>query len=273
MTPGSVEGDARLTSKEQWDRGYQPRARRARVMVDDARSYFANELLHFARPYLPSAKPADPVRLLEFGCGNSQWLPYFARHYSYQVAGVDYSEAGCRLAAMNLEIAGAQGDVYCRDFAQLGTELEDAFDVGLSLGVVEHFEDTASIVGTFARCVKPGGILITTVPNLTGGMGRIVARMDRDVFAGHKPVSAEDLAAAHRACGLRPVCVTYLGLLSLGMLNWSTWPGQRWLERACLAGDLLLLHGRRLTRWRRQSASWSSFALVIAERPIRRVAR
>jgi SAM-dependent methyltransferase len=169
---------------------------------------------------------------------------------------------------MNLEAAGAHGDVYCRDFADLGTELEHGFDIGVSFGVVEHFEDTASIVGTFARCIKPGGLLMTSVPNLTGGMGRIVARMDRDVFAGHKPVSAEDLAAAHRACGLRPICVTYLALLSPGMLNWTAWPGQRWLEIASAAGDSLLLHGRRLTGWRGQSPSWSAFALVIAKRPV-----
>ena len=37
-------------------------------------------------------------RILELGCANSQWLPYFAHKWNFQVDGLDYSETGAQMA-------------------------------------------------------------------------------------------------------------------------------------------------------------------------------
>src|SRR6266404_8035436 len=36
-----------------------------------------------------------PKRLLEIGCANSGWLPYFALEHKLDVWGIDYTEVGC----------------------------------------------------------------------------------------------------------------------------------------------------------------------------------
>ena len=58
------------------------------------RAWFYQEFDQLWRAYLPAAT-ARPLRLLEIGCAQSRWLPYFARDWGYQVAGLDYSELGC----------------------------------------------------------------------------------------------------------------------------------------------------------------------------------
>ena len=40
--------------------------------------------------------------LIELGCAQSKWLPYFARHWRFDVAGLDSSELGCQRARQML---------------------------------------------------------------------------------------------------------------------------------------------------------------------------
>src|SRR5574341_437658 len=111
-----------LTSREYWAKSYSASLRSRSVTIDPSRSYFADDFLRLITPYLPVATQKHAVRLLEMGCGNSLWLPYFAKKLNYVVSGIDYTEDGCRLAEANLSAVGRQGDIYCRDFCSLGDE-------------------------------------------------------------------------------------------------------------------------------------------------------
>ncbi len=253
-----------LTTKDYWDRHYRPGKGR-RPVVDPRRDYLADELLRLAGPHLPVPAPGRPARLLEMGCGNSQWMPFFAAR-GWQVTGLDYSADGCRMARENLEALGCAGEVSVRDFTAIGSEFNGRFEVVLSFGVVEHFESTAQAVGWFVRCVAPGGLLVTVVPNLTGGMGRWVKRIDAEIWRAHVPVDLATLSAAHRAHGLEIIAEGYLAFFALGMLNFSGRRGGRFWSRAAYALDRLHLLGRRCTGIRPQSASWSSYAAVVARR-------
>src|SRR5437868_1363930 len=50
-------------------------------------------------------------RLIEIGCGNSLWLPHFARYLGYEVFGLDYTASGSARARAMLDEAGQTGTI------------------------------------------------------------------------------------------------------------------------------------------------------------------
>lgn len=255
-----------LTDKEYWERYYQPNVQSRHVVVNPRHDYFVNECLNFIIPHLPLMTSQKPVRLLEMGCGNSLWLPFFATTLNYQVSGVDYSEEGCELARANLDALGCSGDVQCVDFTRLGEEYKEKFDIVFSLGVVEHFEKTSEVIGNFVRCLRPGGIIITVVPNMVGMMGKLQKLVSERVYKAHEPLDLNDLVEAHTVWDLSIQTSGYLMLLGLGMIDISDLPFKRWLGKTIYGMDLLHLNLRRLTGLKPQSSFYSSFFAVIARR-------
>src|SRR4051794_29157340 len=51
------------------------------------------------------------MRLLEIGCANSAWLPYFNRTFGFTVAGVDYSEVGVLSTRRTLQALSVEATI------------------------------------------------------------------------------------------------------------------------------------------------------------------
>src|SRR4029077_8297122 len=70
----------------------------------------------------------------------------------------------------NLAGAGAAGDIHCGDAFALWRRdgLRGGFDLVYSMGLLEHFADRAARIAEAAHYLKPGGRILTTVPNLQG---------------------------------------------------------------------------------------------------------
>jgi SAM-dependent methyltransferase len=157
--------------------------------------------------------------ILEMGCGGSIWLPYFARQFEMCVAGIDYSELGCESSEKILRRARIQGKVVRGDFFSPPNEMLDKFDFVYSGGVVEHFLPTEECIGAFARFLKPGGIMITMVPNLSGLIGRLQRSFDRTVYDIHVPLTAAALKSAHEKAQLQVIESGYFLSTGFGILN------------------------------------------------------
>lgn len=190
-----------------WDAMYANRAP-IPAYPDPASSRGTYELTQLFKRYLPDGKGR---RLLEMGCGGSKWLPWFARGMEFEVSGVDYSEGGCVRARASLEAAGVRGDIHCADFNKLEPSFGESFDVVTSFGVVEHFEDPAPILRTFAGCLKPGGLLLTFVPNMAGLVGSLIKRLDRSLYDTHRVFDLEQFRSFHEAAGLEVRFAAYTG--------------------------------------------------------------
>lgn len=131
--------------------------------------------------------------LLEVGCGNSIWLSYFAKQFGFKVSGLDYSEYGCAQTKKILERDGVIGEIHYGDLFNPPTQLVNKFDVVCSFGVVEHFNNTADVLDKIGAFLKPGGILITTIPNLTGVTGYLQKWMNKPVYDIHKVMGLKDI--------------------------------------------------------------------------------
>jgi cyclopropane fatty-acyl-phospholipid synthase-like methyltransferase len=164
------------------------------------------------------------VRLLEVGCARSRWLPYFAAEYGYEVTGLDYSTMGCEQARQILAAAGVEGRIVEGDLFSPPEDLLEAFEVVVSFGLVEHFEDTAAATEALGRFLVPGGTLVTVIPNLGGSLIALIQRfVNRPVFDVHVPLDRRQLAEAHRAAGLDlRSCGYFLGV-NWNVVNITTW--------------------------------------------------
>lgn len=194
------------------------------------RTWFYQEFHRLWQRFLPLTATA-PGRLLEIGCAQSRWLPYFAKEWGCRVAGLDYSELGCAQSRALLAREGVAGEIYHQDLFRPEPHQLGAFDLVFSNGVVEHFEDTAATLRQMAAYLRPGGVMVTIVPNFTGWLGKLQARVSPDFMAIHRLLNGEELAAAHVKAGLSLRSCDYLAFLHFSVVN----PGGRWrgFRRTC----------------------------------------
>jgi SAM-dependent methyltransferase len=206
--------------KRYWESLWQPMALPRGIFPEQ--DTLRNHSYHHMHRYFeeiirPAAVPG--ARLIEFGCAQSVWLSYFARRFGLAIAGIDYSETGCEKAMAVLRRDGTKGEIVHADFMAPPDPLLHAFDVGISFGVAEHFEDTAECLKAFRRFLKPGALLVTLVPNLTGMLGGLQRLLDRGVYDIHVVMDQAALADAHRRAGLDPIDARYLVCSNFGVIT------------------------------------------------------
>jgi SAM-dependent methyltransferase len=204
------------------------------------------------------------------GCGGSKWLPWFAREMNYEVEGVDYSPQGCDNARQALDAAGATGTVHCVDFLQLEPEFTGKYDVVSSFGVIEHFEDPADILRRFARCVKPGGIVVTFVPNMAGLYGEVIKRFDRQLYDSHFLFDLREHAGYHQGAGMEIVHAGYTGwadFQSIPVDRLGAAPGLVLKNLIYAWNRVILLAYEALPSFRPQSPTFCDSMLVVAKKP------
>jgi 2-polyprenyl-3-methyl-5-hydroxy-6-metoxy-1,4-benzoquinol methylase len=158
-------------------------------------------------------------RLIEVGCADSVWLPYFAQELGFDVVGLDYSEVGAVKARSTLNDAGVGGSVLHGDLFSPPRELVGQFDVVFSYGLVEHFTDYRRPIAALGDLCRPNGYVLTLIPNLTSLMGTLQRLLSRSVFEVHVPISLDQLSAAHEDVGLRVVMARRLMSVNFGVLN------------------------------------------------------
>jgi len=267
---GGTEGDK--AGKAYWDEAWETAPLAPQVDVESRRpdDYVKRQYHQLFERVLG---PAAGRSLLEVGCARSAWLPYFARR-GYDITGLDYSERGLALTRRQLDDAGVDGQLVLADFFAPPVELRGRFDVLVSFGVVEHFEHTAECLSALAAFLRPGGLAITFIPNMTGAPGWVQQRINRPVYDVHVPLDREALAAAHRDAKLEVVECEYLLPVNPGVLNLAGLPERTpawWAKRVGIA---VLVRVARLA-WRlhertgrtRTSRLLSPYVVCVARRP------
>lgn len=161
--------------------------------------------------------PTKGKSLIEIGCGNSVYLSYFNKYFGFEVNGLDYSELGCRQTRKILERDKINGNIYKGDLFHPDENLLNRFDAVCSFGVVEHFDDTAGVINRISRFAKPGGYIITSIPNLTGLTGFLQKIMNRPVYDIHKVMTLDFFKDEVNKAGLEVVQYTHIIPVSLGV--------------------------------------------------------
>jgi len=152
-------------------------------------------------------------RVLEVGCGRSPWLPFLARHLGCRVVGIDIEPHAAGLASANLRGAGARGEVVCGNAFELSGRagLRGRFDLVYSMGLMEHYADVVERLSILAGYVRPGGRILTTVPNLQGVNWLMQRLGDRRTLRAHVVYDTRGLARVHEQAGYATIASGYVG--------------------------------------------------------------
>jgi len=263
-----------LAGKSYWDKNW---SMQSITLLDVKDTRLSNEINHrFHQLFCGLLDPARDTgkRLLEVGCARSIWLPYFAMQHGLKVSGLDYSEEGCRQAEAVLAAAGAQGQIVCADMFDPPSDLVGAFDFLLTFGVVEHFTDTSAAIAALANFLKPGGTIITVIPNMNGTTGALQKLFDRSVFDKHVRLGPEELSAAHLKTGLVVksadyfIASNYYVVNSLHQQGKPFYPLVRLLNGLLGRASMIVWQLERL--WRRLPGSrmFSPYVVCVAKRPV-----
>ena len=215
--------------------------KRANRVLTKRTNYVDRTFLNLLFDLLTDRAP-EHTNILEVGCANSLWLPYLARYGGYRVAGIDYSAVGCDLERKILAACGVDGAVVQGDALIPPRAFRAKFDLVYSYGVVEHFENTASVISAFSRYLKPNGILVTIVPNVGGLNGVLMRLLNAAQLRRHVRLTPEVMTRTHQAAGLIVERSSFFLSLNLGLANLtSLGPSKvKWLRRMAVDGLIAL---------------------------------
>jgi 2-polyprenyl-6-hydroxyphenyl methylase/3-demethylubiquinone-9 3-methyltransferase len=172
--------------------------------------------------------------------------------------GVDYSDEGLALAQANLDRAGVTATLVKADVRDAHALPEDHFDVVYSLGLIEHFEDPSYLLSILSRVVRPGGILITLVPNYSGVWGAIQRYIDPGLLAVHTVYDHVTLDSIHEQAGLSPIeRARYFGGCGPLVVNYT-----RRIERLPTLAQSAILRSLWIVQ---QVVSWTTSPLPMSE--------
>jgi 2-polyprenyl-3-methyl-5-hydroxy-6-metoxy-1,4-benzoquinol methylase len=163
-----------LTEKEYWEKFWDSVSVPAKVDLTFSNDFnIANILDKFL--VADSKKKA-----FEVGCAPGKWLIYLSERFNYSVDGCEYIEIASKKTTENLKVCGVNGfNIFTGDFLKM--DFDTKYDVVISLGFIEHFEDASSVCKKHAKLLKKDGLLIIGVPKLTGLNYYIAKQVDKSI--------------------------------------------------------------------------------------------
>jgi len=122
----------------------------------------SNDYFDNVRNDILSLLPRKINRLLEVGCGSGNTLNYIKNNYRCDwTCGVELFHKAAAMARSKVDLV-IEGDIE-----NLDLPIEPAtLDVILCLDVLEHLIDPWEVISKLEIFLKPGGVLITSIPNV-----------------------------------------------------------------------------------------------------------
>lgn len=162
------------------------------------------------------------ARALEIGCGGSRWVSFFDRILHCESWGIDYSPEGLRLAEQHSATLKASVRLVQGDFFDDSLLPSEYFDLLYSFGFVEHFLDVSLVTRRMARILRPGGKVMTLIPNFLSSYGSLQKAFSREIFEKHVVMDGPTLDSHHVAAGLVPLTpADYWGCFAPGVVNFG----------------------------------------------------
>ena len=119
--------------------------------------------------------------IIDIGCGVGRYFPFFHLRGASELVGIDVGENLLRIAKeLSPHVKAILASADALPFPN------EHFDVVLSMGLLEHFEDPQPILREWVRILKCGGVLIVETPN-----------MRNPIFARHYYRNKEKLVWQH----------------------------------------------------------------------------
>ncbi|RYE49936.1 MAG: class I SAM-dependent methyltransferase [Sphingobacteriales bacterium] len=177
--------------------------------------------------YLFSDQLSDTVRrndvktAIELGGFPGYYAVFLKKHLKLDVTLLDYFIHPPVTNALLKQNRLKEGDISIIEADLFSYVPEKKYDLVLSCGLIEHFEDTADIIKRHITFLKPGGVLFITLPNFNAVNGWFQKRFDRDNYDKHN-IASMDPNLIKQICeneGLTVKTATYFGGFSIWFEN------------------------------------------------------
>lgn len=191
--------------------------------------------LRFHEFFSKLIQKGQKLKILEIGCANSIWPIYFHQYHNAEVFGLDYSEIGCEKSRRLFKHFKVHGTIYQEDLFSPPESLKNKFDMVCSFGVVEHFENTSDCIKACSAFLKPGGTLVTVIPNIPSIIGFLQKRVDRAIYDIHVPLTKKKFAKAHGDAKLNLQSCNHFMSIHLGIVvseKFANRPWNKYLRKA-----------------------------------------
>jgi SAM-dependent methyltransferase len=120
---------------------------------------------------------------------------------------------------------------------------ETKYDLVLSCGLIEHFNDTVDIINRHVAFLKPGGTLFITLPNFKAVNGWFQKKFDKENYDKHNIACMDPqlLKEIIEKAGLEVSIASYFGKFSIWLENENQKSATvRWFKKASwLVGKVL----------------------------------
>lgn len=160
------------------------------------------------------AKSSDQTSL-EIGCAPGKWMVFAAEHLGYKSHGVEYLPRAAEITRKNLKECSVDGEVITADFFDYKSDKK--FDLVMSYGFIEHFENYEDVFIKHLELVKENGFLVLGLPRFRGinyfVQSMIDPYMERPYLGSHVLPLMElkpfvDLAEKYK---LKKITIDYIG--------------------------------------------------------------
>jgi SAM-dependent methyltransferase len=118
--------------------------------------------------YIPKVSEATA---LEIGSAPGDFLVRLSERYGYVPYGIEWTQQGAELNRQLFQLHNIDpNNVINADFLSEETQqvYKDRFDLVISNGFVEHFDNPRDIVNKHLNLLKGGGCLVIIIPNMLG---------------------------------------------------------------------------------------------------------
>lgn len=121
----------------------------------------------------------------------------------------------------------SENDINVIEADLFNYQSEIQYDLVLSCGLIEHFEDTEDIIKRHIELVSPGGVLFITLPNFNAVNGWFQKKFDRANYDKHNihSMNPKKLRAIVSNANFEVLESNYFGRFSIWLENESEKPG------------------------------------------------
>jgi SAM-dependent methyltransferase len=166
--------------------------------------------------------PMEGASVLEVGSAPGDYLVRLRDEFAVNPYGVEYAEVGVEQNKATFRRAGVPEDhvIFADAFSESFLKSHaNQFDAVFSRGVIEHFTDPSEIIDAHIKVLKPGGILLISVPNYRWLCWLLKRTFDGQSIPEHNlnTMKPDVFAKAFEGRGLSPLFCGFYGTIDLGV--------------------------------------------------------
>ncbi len=201
-----------LTDREFWTRYWESKTD---LNVAIERDYL------FHRQLKSIVKREQPQTAIELGGFPGYYTIFLKKHFGIEGTLLDYfvheGILGSVLEANNLQ----KQDINVIEANLFSYQPQKRYDLVLSCGLIEHFEETSGIISKHLEFLNPGGTLFITLPNFKSLNGWVQKTFDKDNYSKHNIACMDPdlLKGMLTRLGLEVIGSGYFGRYSVWLEN------------------------------------------------------